>query len=144
VEVQLHASLTSALGGGEWSASRPGRFTPGERVTGTHWIGSWVGFRAVLDAVMKRKIPSPCRDLNPHHPARSQALYHWAMPAPCTYTIVADKRPCLTGLIEYVLCVPPFIYVKTYIEKRLIYCTLTLYTRQWAVATERRYVMIQV
>jgi hypothetical protein len=28
VEVQLHAFLTSALDGGEWSASRPGRFTP--------------------------------------------------------------------------------------------------------------------
>jgi hypothetical protein len=24
-------SLTSALDGGEWSASRPGRFTPGEK-----------------------------------------------------------------------------------------------------------------
>jgi len=35
--------LTSALEGGEWSASSPGRFTPGERAAGTHWIGSWVG-----------------------------------------------------------------------------------------------------
>jgi hypothetical protein len=32
-------SLTSALDGVEWSASRPGRFTPRERATGTHWIG---------------------------------------------------------------------------------------------------------
>jgi hypothetical protein len=47
-------SLTSALHGGEWSASRPGRFTPRERASGTHWIGGWVGPRAVLDAV-KRK-----------------------------------------------------------------------------------------
>jgi hypothetical protein len=31
VEVQLHAFLTSALDGGEWSASRPGHFTPKER-----------------------------------------------------------------------------------------------------------------
>jgi hypothetical protein len=29
-------SLTSALDGGEWSASRAGRFTPSERVPGTH------------------------------------------------------------------------------------------------------------
>jgi len=28
----LHAFLTSALGGGEWSASHPGRFNPGERL----------------------------------------------------------------------------------------------------------------
>jgi hypothetical protein len=50
-------SLTSALEGDEWSASRPGRFTPRERVPGTHWLGGWVGSRAVLDAVVKRKIP---------------------------------------------------------------------------------------
>jgi hypothetical protein len=30
--------LTSALGGGEWSASRPGHFTPRERAPGTHII----------------------------------------------------------------------------------------------------------
>jgi hypothetical protein len=29
-------SLTSALDGGEWSASHPGRFTPRERAPGTH------------------------------------------------------------------------------------------------------------
>jgi hypothetical protein len=28
VDVQTHIFLTSALLGGEWSASRPGRFTP--------------------------------------------------------------------------------------------------------------------
>jgi hypothetical protein len=38
--------LTSALVGGEWSTSRPGRFTPGERAPGTHWIGGWVDLRA--------------------------------------------------------------------------------------------------
>jgi hypothetical protein len=47
--------------GGEWLASRPGRFTPRERAPGTHWIGGWVGSRAVLEAVVKRKIPSPRR-----------------------------------------------------------------------------------
>jgi hypothetical protein len=35
--------LTSALDGGEWSASRPGRFTPRERAPGIHWTGGWVG-----------------------------------------------------------------------------------------------------
>jgi hypothetical protein len=41
VEVQLHA-LISAGGGSEWLASRPGRFTHGEKALGTRWIGSWV------------------------------------------------------------------------------------------------------
>jgi hypothetical protein len=57
-------SLTSVLDGGEWSASRPGRFTPTERTPGTHRIGGWVGPRAVLDAVVKRKIPSPRLESN--------------------------------------------------------------------------------
>jgi hypothetical protein len=61
-------SLTSALDGGEWSASRPGRFTPKERASGTHWIGGWMGPRAVLDAMVKRKIPSPRRESNPRTP----------------------------------------------------------------------------
>jgi hypothetical protein len=47
--------LISALIGGEWSASHPGRFTPGERAPGTHWIGGWVGPRFGLDDVKKRK-----------------------------------------------------------------------------------------
>jgi hypothetical protein len=33
----------SLLGGGERSASRPGRFTPRERAPSTHWAGGWVG-----------------------------------------------------------------------------------------------------
>jgi hypothetical protein len=61
-------SLTLALDEGEWSASRPGRFTPRERAPGTHWIGGWVGTGAVLDTVMKRKIPSPRRESNPKTP----------------------------------------------------------------------------
>jgi hypothetical protein len=31
-------------------------FNPRERVSGTHWIGGWVGKRAILDEVSKRKI----------------------------------------------------------------------------------------
>jgi hypothetical protein len=63
VEVQLHAFLISALDGGEWSASRPR-----ERYRGTHWIGGWVGPVAVLDTVVKIKIPSPRRESNPRTP----------------------------------------------------------------------------
>jgi hypothetical protein len=68
-------SLISALDGGEWSASRPGRFTPRERAPGTHWIGGWVGLRATLDAVVKRKFSIPNR-VTPDHLARSPALYY--------------------------------------------------------------------
>jgi hypothetical protein len=43
--------------------SRP--LYPWDRAPGTHWIGGWVVTRAGLDAVVKRKIPSLCRDKNP-------------------------------------------------------------------------------
>jgi hypothetical protein len=69
-------SLTSALDGGEWSASRPGRFTPRERAPVIHWIGGWVGRRAVLDAVVKREIPSPRRESNPRTPIVQPAARH--------------------------------------------------------------------
>jgi hypothetical protein len=84
VEIYLHAFLTSALDGGEWSASRPGRFTSRERAPGTHWIGGWVGLRAVLDAVMNRKIPSSRRESNPRNPIVqpvAQLYTDWAITA---------------------------------------------------------------
>jgi len=55
MEVWLH-TLTSALDGGEWSASQLGRFTPD-----TLWIRGWMGPRAGLNAVARRKIPCPGR-----------------------------------------------------------------------------------
>jgi hypothetical protein len=61
-------SLTSALDGDEWLGSRPGRFTPRERAPGAQWRGGWVDPRAALDAVVKRKIPSPRRESNPRTP----------------------------------------------------------------------------
>jgi hypothetical protein len=69
--------LTSVLAGGEWSASRTGRITPGEKAPGTHWIGGWVGPRAGLDDVEKRKfLILPGLELRPlGRPARSQSLY---------------------------------------------------------------------
>jgi hypothetical protein len=61
-------SLTSAPDGDELSASHSGRFTPRERAPDTHGRAGWVGPRAVLDAVVKRKIPSPRRESNPKFP----------------------------------------------------------------------------
>jgi hypothetical protein len=56
VDVYIHIFLISALAGGKWSASRPGRFTSRERVADTHRIGGfWVGPRAGPDDVEKRK-----------------------------------------------------------------------------------------
>jgi hypothetical protein len=65
VEIQLHGFLTSALDGGEWSASRPYRFIPGERATNAHWTGGWADSRVGLDAVAMRKISLPVPEIEP-------------------------------------------------------------------------------
>jgi hypothetical protein len=49
-------------------ASRPGRPIPRERASGTHRTGGRAGPRTVLEAVVKRKIPSPLRESNPRIP----------------------------------------------------------------------------
>jgi hypothetical protein len=86
-----HAFSTSALGEGEWSAWRSGRFISREGAPGTHWIGGWVGPRAGLGVMVKTKSPSRCWDWNPDHPARSPALYHWAIPAQVKFVPVLNQ-----------------------------------------------------
>jgi hypothetical protein len=77
LDIYIHIFLTTALAGGEWPASHPGRFTPGERAHGTHWIGGWVALRAGLDDVEKRKfLTLPGHEPRPlGRQARSQSLY---------------------------------------------------------------------
>jgi len=78
VELYIHSPITPSWRGAQlkeawgqlyWievidcSASRPDRFTPGEKAPGTHWTGAWVGYRVTLAAVAKRKkIVSPTGD----------------------------------------------------------------------------------
>jgi hypothetical protein len=51
VDLEIHIFFTSALAGGEWSASRPGRFTPG-----IHCIGGWMGHRTGLDDTERKNL----------------------------------------------------------------------------------------
>jgi hypothetical protein len=60
MDVLIHVFFTSALVRGEWSASQPSRFTPGERVPGTYWTGSWVGPRTAW----RGEISCPYRNSN--------------------------------------------------------------------------------
>jgi len=72
--------MIAALEGGEWSAARPGRFTPGER-PGTHFTAGCVGPRAGLWTGAEKS--RPYRDSIPDRPARSQSLYrlsYWGQP----------------------------------------------------------------
>jgi hypothetical protein len=87
--IKIHI-LTSALVGGEWSASHRGRFTPEERAFGIHWMGH----RAGLDIVEKSKFLTlsglELRLLG--YPPRSYSLYR----LPYLGSIVND-RPILSS-----------------------------------------------
>jgi hypothetical protein len=94
----MHVFLTSALVGGEWSASRPGRFKLGKMAPGTHWIWGWVSPRTGLDDVEKRKIlPLTGLELRPiYRPARSQSLYRLRYPS--------------SQLRKYIICISIYAY----------------------------------
>jgi hypothetical protein len=69
--------LTSAIVGGEWSASRSCRFTPGQRSAGFHWSGGLVDPRTGLDE-MEKWILLTLLDLELQtldRPARSQLIF---------------------------------------------------------------------
>jgi hypothetical protein len=80
VDVKIHIFLSSAPAGGESSDSLPGRFTPGERAPGIHWIGGWVGPRAGLDDVEKTLDIIGTGTPTPGRPAHSQSLYRLRYP----------------------------------------------------------------
>jgi hypothetical protein len=73
VDVQIHVFLTSALVGGEWSASA---------LTVLPRKGGWVGPRTGLDDVEKIKfLTIPGLELRPlQRPTRSQSLYRLLYP----------------------------------------------------------------
>jgi hypothetical protein len=67
--------VTSALVGGEWSASGPWRFTSGEKIPSGFWPVGWVSPRADLNDMEERifltlpRLEPPCR------PARRQSPF---------------------------------------------------------------------
>jgi hypothetical protein len=90
VDVQIHIFLISTLVGGEWSASRPGRFTPGERAPGPHLIEGLVDPKAGPDDLERRKLLTlPGLELrSAGRPARSQSLYRLLYPGSRLVTLV--------------------------------------------------------
>jgi hypothetical protein len=55
--------LTLAPNGGEWSASRPGRFPPSEIVSGAHFIGGYGGLDMVTKSLSLSRIEPGCSAL---------------------------------------------------------------------------------
>jgi hypothetical protein len=89
-KVKLSLCLTN-------EASRPCRFTSGERAPGTHWIGGWVGPRAGLDDVEKRKSLTVLGlELRPlGRPARSQSFHRLRYPGSNTKRTLCQNSWCL-------------------------------------------------
>jgi hypothetical protein len=126
--------LTVALFGGEWSASCPGCFIPGERAPGTHLIGGWVGPRTHLDDLEKRKISSlPGLELGPLGcPACSQSLYRLHYPSSyrirqhqfnaCTHFFQAPSANQRTATVKWAqaLQASPHISPKLHIALSLL------------------------
>jgi hypothetical protein len=69
--------LTSALNGGEWSASRPGHALPPGNDPSAHCTGSWVGPRVSLDTEVRGKILCPCRGSNLDRPVVQSVVRHY-------------------------------------------------------------------
>jgi hypothetical protein len=51
----MHIFFTSALVGGDWSASRPCHFIPRETAPRTHLLGGWLNPRTGLDNMENRE-----------------------------------------------------------------------------------------
>jgi hypothetical protein len=73
----------------------PAALPPGKEPPVPFGIGGWVGPRTVLNAVVKRKIPSPRRESNPRTPIVqpvAQRYTDWAITAPFTRYLVSSAR----------------------------------------------------
>jgi hypothetical protein len=107
-------SLTSALDGGELSASSRGRFTSRERVPGTHWIG-WVGPEPFWTRWWRETFPPPAgsRLLNPDRPALS------------LIPIKSHNSNQYWGLCLFILCL--IWHDNTYLIVSILYITVILW-----------------
>jgi hypothetical protein len=83
---ELYLIFIHDLGTGWVSVTTRPRFTPGERTSGTHWLGGWMGPTVRLDTEARRKIFRLCRGSNSNSPVVQSVVRHytdWATPAPC-------------------------------------------------------------
>jgi hypothetical protein len=117
VEVQLHAFFELGTRW-RWVVSfTPRPLYPQEKSLWYHWIGGWVGLRAVLDEVVKRKIHSPRRESNPRTQIIQAVAQHYTDWAVTSILILSSRL--LPG-IRNVLFYPTFLNV-IFLEKKIHY-----------------------
>jgi hypothetical protein len=109
--------LISALDGGEWSASRPCRFTSEETAPSTHRIASWVGPKVGPGAVEKRKI-SHSWESNPDRPVRSLSLYRHSYYESCGKRCTVRHFLASVALYIFMCAVDDEVYIMQYHSTR--------------------------
>jgi hypothetical protein len=74
VDIYIYVFLTLTLFGGEWSASRPGHFTPWDITLDIYWIEALAGPRTGLNNMeMRKRFPLLVLELQPlRRPSHSQ------------------------------------------------------------------------
>jgi hypothetical protein len=79
----------------------PGRFTPGKRAPDAHWRGVWMGPRAGLEAVAKRKILASAGTRTPvvHSVAKSYLLSYPGSTKSLSNVISYPKEPKLNRCV---------------------------------------------
>jgi hypothetical protein len=92
-----------------------------ERAPGTHWIGGWVGPRAGLNVMVKRKIPSPTtqRESNPRTPI--------VQPTTTPIIIIITTTTIIIIIIITTLHLDPNIYIL--LQKTVVINTTTTVRR---------------
>jgi hypothetical protein len=114
--------MTSRLVVGEWSASRPGRFIPGERATDTHWIGGWVGPQSQSGRRGEDKIPDSTGTrtptLRPSSPVISRCT-DCAIPAPHSHHVITEILMSVRIKITVLRDVAPYSLVDINISEDL-------------------------
>jgi hypothetical protein len=74
-----------------------------ERAPATQRIGGWVGSRAILDAVVKRKILSPHRESNPRTPIVQPIAHRYVLLETISKTITAYSSLEINSLASFLV-----------------------------------------
>jgi hypothetical protein len=82
-----------------WVVNFTSRPPPGKGPKSSHWIGGWMGLRASLEEVERRKLlPLPRLKLRPlRRPTRSQSLYRRSYPGSFCVSNASSKYKFLQG-----------------------------------------------
>jgi hypothetical protein len=91
VEVYLHVFLASEVDGGEWSASRTGRFTTGERAPRYSLDRRLGGPQSRTEHDGEKKIPAPAGNRTPGVQPVAQSLYWLSYPGSPTSIIKINQ-----------------------------------------------------